>query len=75
MKHKTELRKGLVRVRVEGTAPEGAEIRAGDKVAGTLLSVADGEGLAYLRFDRAQGDLTAGTARISSVRPQPLNAN
>jgi folate-binding protein YgfZ len=65
MKHKTELRKGLLRVRVEGPAPPpGSEIRAGGKVAGTLLSVADGAGLAYLRFDRAQGELTAGEARV-----------
>jgi folate-binding protein YgfZ len=68
MKHKTELRKGLVKVRVEGPPPPaGAEIRAGGKVAGTLHSVAGGEGLAYLRFDRAGGELTAGEARISAI--------
>ena len=68
MKHKAELRKGLVRVRVEGPEPpEGSEIRAGGKVAGTLLSVADGQGLAYLRFDRADGELTAGGARVRAV--------
>ena len=69
MKHKAELRKGLVRVRVDGPPPPaGTEIRAGEKVAGTLLSVADGAGLAYLRFDRAAGGLTAGEARISPAR-------
>ena len=69
MKHKVELRKGLVRVRVDGPPPPaGTEIRAGEKVAGTLLSVADGAGLAYLRFDRAAGGLTAGEARISPAR-------
>ena len=69
MKHKTELRKGLARVRVEGAAPPpGTEIRAGDKVAGTLYSVADGLGLAYLRFDRAEGELVAGSARITEAR-------
>jgi folate-binding protein YgfZ len=68
MKHKTELRKGLARVRIEGTAPPpGTEIRAGDKVAGTLYSAADGTALAYLRFDRATGDLAAGDARITEV--------
>jgi folate-binding protein YgfZ len=68
MKHKTELRKGLVRVRVEGPPPPpGTEIRAGDRVAGTLLSVADGAGLAYLRFDRASGELVAGEARVSAA--------
>ena len=65
MKHKTDLRKGLVRVRVEGEAPPpGTEIRAGEKPAGTLHSAAGGQGLAYLRFDRATGELVAGEARI-----------
>ncbi|MFT3973731.1 MAG: folate-binding protein [Amaricoccus sp.] len=65
MKHKTELRKGLVAVRVEGAAPPpGTEIFAGGKPAGTLFSVADGRGLAHLRFDRAEGELVAGDARL-----------
>jgi folate-binding protein YgfZ len=66
MKHKTELRKGLVQVRVEGAAPPpGTEITAEGRSAGTLYSTAGGIGLAHLRFDRAQGALTAGAARIS----------
>lgn len=65
MKHKTELRKGLVRVAVEGEAPPpGTEIAAHGKPAGALYTVQDGAGLAYLRFDRAEGDLSAGAARI-----------
>ena len=65
MKHKTELRKGLARVRVEGAAPPpGTEILAGGRPAGTLLSSAGGQALAYLRFDRAGGALTAGDARL-----------
>ena len=66
MKHKTELRKGLVRVRLAGPAPPpGTAIAAGDRPAGTLLSTAGDCGLAYLRFDRADGPLTAGDARIT----------
>jgi folate-binding protein YgfZ len=67
MKHKTELRKGLARVRVEGEAPPpGTEIRAGDRPAGTLHSTAGGLGLAYLRFDRAAGaPMCAGAAEIT----------
>ena len=66
MKHKTELRKGLARVRIEGEAPPpGTEILAGGKVAGTLYTSAGGEGLAYLRFDRAGEEMTAGTARVT----------
>lgn len=64
MKHKTELRKGLTRVAVDGSAPVGTEILSGDKVAGTLLTQADGSGLAYLRFDRAGEDMSAGEAKV-----------
>ncbi len=54
MRHKTELRKGLASVDVEGTAPVGTEITAGGKVIGTLYTQSGGQGIAYLRFDRAQ---------------------
>ena len=66
MKHKTELRKGLARVRIDGTPPPpGTEILAGDRPAGTLYTTAGGFGLAHLRFDRAEGALTAGDARVN----------
>jgi tRNA-modifying protein YgfZ len=66
MKHKTELKKGLARVRIEGPAPPaGTPVMAGDKPAGTLWSVAGDEGLAHLRFERAGGAMTAGQARIT----------
>lgn len=72
MKHKTDLRKGLARVRVEGAAPPpGTAIMAGDRPAGTLHTTAGGEGLAYLRFDRAEGPLTAGSARLTRLPDQP----
>ncbi|WP_126974729.1 CAF17-like 4Fe-4S cluster assembly/insertion protein YgfZ [Frigidibacter oleivorans] len=66
MKHKTELRKGLVSVRVEGTPPApGSPILTADgREAGRLFSCAGGRGLAHLRFDRAQGPLTAGDAVV-----------
>ena len=64
MKHKTELKKGLARVRVEGSAPVGTEIMAGEKPAGMLFTQSGGRGLAWLRFDRAQGEMQAGAARI-----------
>lgn len=69
MKHKTELRKGLRQVRVEGTAPVGTEIvNEAGKVAGVLYSQADGVGLAYLRFDRVDDAMAAGDARVSLVK-------
>ena len=64
MKHKTELRKGLARVKVDGAAQVGTEILKDGKSAGTLYSQADGYGLAYLRFDRAGPDMTAGDAKV-----------
>ena len=64
MKHKTELRKGLVIVEVDGIAPAGTPIMAGDKQAGTLFTQSDGHGIAYLRFDRATGDMKAGDALV-----------
>lgn len=69
MKHKTELRKGLAVVDVSGTAPVGAPIMAGEKPAGTLYTQAEGRGIAYLRFDRAEGEMTAAGAKVTWNRP------
>ncbi len=65
MKHKTELRKGLALVGIDGDAAFGAPILANDKAVGTLLSRAGDKALAYLRYDRASADMTAGDAKIS----------
>lgn len=59
MKHKTELRKGLARVALSGNAPTGAPILAAGREVGTVLTRAGGEAIAWLRFDRAVGLLTA----------------
>jgi len=64
MKHKTELRKGLVAVEVAGAADPGTEIMAGDRPAGWLGTRAGDRALAWLRFDRAGGEMTAGAARV-----------
>lgn len=65
MKHKTELKKGLVRVQIDGAAPVGTEITGLDgKPAGTLFTQSDGFALAHLRLDRADGILMAGEARL-----------
>ncbi len=72
MKHKTELRKGLARVSVEGDAPVGTEILTADgKTAGQLFTQAGGAGLAYLRFDRTGGALSAGHASVIASQPEP----
>ena len=64
MKHKTELRKGLARVRIEGEATPGTPILSGDKEAGVLATRAGDRALAHLRFDRAEGEMRAGAARV-----------
>lgn len=64
MKHKTELRKGFRTVVVEGAAPVGTELLADGKPAGTLYTQSGGKGIAFLRFDRAQGEMLAGDARV-----------
>ncbi|SET49661.1 CAF17-like 4Fe-4S cluster assembly/insertion protein YgfZ [Oceanicella actignis] len=64
MKHKTQLRKGLARVALEGAAAPGAELTTEDgRAAGRLGSVAGKVALAHLRFDRAEDPLRAGAAR------------
>jgi len=67
MKHKTELRKGFVRVDLDGPAPAaGTSVTNEDgKEVGVLTTVAQGRAIAYLRFDRAKGSLNAGDARVS----------
>ena len=55
MKHKTELRKGLARVRLGGDVAPGTEITSGGKAAGTVHTVSGDRALAYLRFDRTEG--------------------
>ena len=66
MKHKTELRKGFETVSIKGTADIGTQITTQDgKDVGTLFSMANGQAIAYLRFDRANGPLSAGTAQVT----------
>ena len=67
MKHKTELRKGLARVSVSEPVSIGAEITANGKPVGTIFTQANGEGIAYLRFDRATGDMQAGSATLRVI--------
>ncbi|MEM6890038.1 MAG: folate-binding protein [Pseudomonadota bacterium] len=67
MKHKTSLRKGLARVSLGGDATPGTPIEAAGKSAGTLHTVAGAEGIAYLRFDRATGEMRAGETPVRMI--------
>ncbi|MGA0616558.1 YgfZ/GcvT domain-containing protein [Paracoccus sp. KR1-242] len=65
MKHKTELRKGLITVGIDGEAPVGTPILMADgREAGTLFTQSGGRAIAHMRFDRMGEGLTAGDARI-----------
>ncbi len=64
MKHKTELKKGLVQVAITGSAPVGTEITSNGRPAGTLYTQSGGHALAHLRFDRATGDMQADSATL-----------
>lgn len=65
MKHKTTLKKGLTRLRINGTAPIGTAITVGGKPAGTLYSHNASHALAHMRFDRLAENLVAETATLS----------
>ncbi|WIY23539.1 CAF17-like 4Fe-4S cluster assembly/insertion protein YgfZ [Parasedimentitalea psychrophila] len=69
MKHKTTLRKGLCQVDIDGQAAPGTAIMADGKVAGTLFTQSGPRALAYLRFDRASGDMQADAAVVRWTNP------
>ena len=58
MKHKTELRKGLVRLVADADIPENADVISNGKVIGRTHTSAGNRALAYLRYDRADGDIS-----------------
>lgn len=68
MKHKTVLKKGLAQVAINGNATPGDAITADGKPAGTLYTVAGDKALAFLRFDRAGGEMRAGDATLTRLR-------
>jgi folate-binding protein YgfZ len=67
MKHKTELRKGLALVVVEGEAAVGTTILADGREVGRLFTQSGGRGIAHLRLDKAEGEMWAGDARVTRV--------
>lgn len=67
MKHKTDLRKGLVKVALSGSAPIGTPILAEGREVGTLFTQSQGWAIAHLRLDRAEGKMWAGPATIERL--------
>ena len=68
MKHKTKLKKGLAQVAVNGDAAAGDAITTDGKPAGTLYTLSGDKALAFLRFDRATGDMLAGAATLKRLK-------
>jgi folate-binding protein YgfZ len=64
MKHKTELRKGLKRLQIEGQAPVGTVITANGKDVGTVFTQSGGRAIAYVRHDRVTDEMQAADARL-----------
>jgi folate-binding protein YgfZ len=67
MKHKTELRKGFVTVVVQGDAVSGDEITVEGRKVGQVFTRAGDRAIAYLRLDRASGEMQAGSAQITLI--------
>lgn len=65
MKHKTTLQKGLAQVTIQGAAESGSEITSNGKSVGQLLTRSGNSGIAYLRFNRAKGEMAAGDAMVT----------
>ncbi|MCM2562334.1 folate-binding protein [Lutimaribacter sp. EGI FJ00015] len=67
MKHKTQLKKGLITVAIDGAAPVGTPITVDGKPAGTLFTQSGGQAIAYLRFDRMREGMQADGATLSPL--------
>lgn len=65
MKHKTQLRKGLVKAGITQPIPVGTPITSDENPIGMLYTQSGKHAIAYLRFDKATGVLKAGDALIS----------
>lgn len=64
MKHKTELRKGLARVGIDGTVDIGTPIHFGGRVVGQVFTQSGGQALAHIRYDLAGETMQAEDAVI-----------
>ena len=65
MKHKTELRKGLVRLVGDADIPENADVISNGKVIGRTHTSAGKRALAYVRYDRADGDISVNDISVT----------
>lgn len=64
MKHKTELRKGLVTVSISEPVPVGTPITVNGREIGTIYTQSGGKGIAHLRLDRTDGEMKAAQSTV-----------
>lgn len=69
MKHKTQLRKGLMQVAVGGSVLVGTAVERDGREVGTLYTQSGGHGIAQMRFDRIGPGMTAGDAVVTAAPP------
>jgi folate-binding protein YgfZ len=73
-KYRALIKKRLLPVAIEGPAPEpGTQVTAAGKDAGVLRSSVDGVGLALLRLEHLDAQLSAGEARLTAKKPDWLD--
>lgn len=74
MEHRGTVRSRILPVALDGTAPaKGADIRAGEKQVGTLLSSEGNQALAVIRLDRlaeTSGPLLTGAVTVTVLKPR-----
>jgi folate-binding protein YgfZ len=67
MKHKTELRKGLALVQIDQPVPIGTSVIADGREVGTIYTQSGSQAIAYVHFERAIGEMTAGPAKVTRL--------
>jgi folate-binding protein YgfZ len=68
MRHKTELQKGFVKVRISGSITGSTmEITSEKKIVGSLFTIHEDYALAYLKFNYISKSLRVGEAKIEFV--------
>ncbi len=67
MKHKTELRKGLGLVALDQPVPVGTALLAQEREVGHIYTQSGGKAIAYVQFEKAVGEMTAGSAKVTRL--------
>ena len=69
MKHKTELRKGLMQIGISTPVPVGTQVTRDGREVGTVFTQSAGRAIAQMRFDRIGPGMVAGAADVTAAPP------